>query len=614
MSPHAQSAPRTKKSATHENSVSNGFGNDVSLIQLAHADTVLLQGNNPASSKIDAAVDQHRQQQADEDASSAGEERDFALPPIEVPEDVFSLSCVCDFRQGYNSSTFLFCMLAIAIKWSMLILILFDLLNLDDPYNPLGAPPCVALEVTLGQGVSMCLAATQETNVLTAWSQLAMWPVCWKCDAIVREVTDEQQGQHKKVANAVANFSKFLVTTSRQLMAGLAFLLNAFVLNMQSSTALSLMLNFAALAFLADIPRGAFWVAKNGYISSKIQQDCPLAPHLSGHLQAAAATVMAAPRVAVTEQQQPTSMSNTSPTSVAVKRVLFVLVALLLLACCGVAVHQQRSGKFLCDQLPVQFGDAFRPDLPLRSGVCVQRHLSGVDARHNLIAGHVVHEDVKRTGAFFPCCQTEQAWTFSGPFGFDQLQQFATANNDAAGNSSSKNKNANPCNCWTKSPPTTTCDKLESFVASSSWLVQDFLTNQAPPIDVMKLVCDDCNQAHNANACNGHGACVKNACVCHPGRIGVNCEHQLPCPGGLVLDERSPNFPCVQGGKHLPSTDFSLLVGGKGRRSPATVCHNPVHISSQFPQDQEEPETSGNHSALSTKSCDKFGTQFSKIM
>lgn len=135
-----------------------------------------------------------------------------------LPEDIFSLIYVSE-RHGVS---FFYGLSVYIIQMTLIMLIFFDLLDLDSETNVLKVPPGVNLEVTIAQGISMVLAVATQTNLLTAISRLAM----------------RSSYDHKYVTSQItplATLQDYTLGVILQLISGMIMLVDNFILNMQVS-------------------------------------------------------------------------------------------------------------------------------------------------------------------------------------------------------------------------------------------------------------------------------------------------------------------------------------------------------------------------------------------
>jgi len=434
-----------------------------------------------------------------------------------LPEDIYSLI----YTSEYHSWAFFYGLLVFGVQITIILMILNDLVDLSDSNNPLQVAPGVSLEVTIAQAISTVLAVVTQTNLLTALSR----------------ASEGYDPDINMAVNPSCTWRKFTLTVRLQFLVGILYLADSFILNMQSASVLELMMNFAALAFISDIQDLAFWLAHHGFLSETIQNET----------------------YQVEKYEIPVQHVKRK---VAKKRLLFGIICTILLSLYSVVVHQQRSGKFLCKKIFVQFGDAYRPELPYFSG----EYLQG----SHLVNGRVVYVDPKgRSKARFAYCNKEHAWTFSGGL------YPATIDPDAG--VLEFKETSDPCEYWVKSTETRTYDITET----TSWMIFKFVTKETLPLESFTLNCNDCD-SHGSTSCSGHGACVNNQCVCNPGRSGHSCEYWKHC-SNLELDERTLPFPYSNAGVFRPSNSYELLLekdaASENSTRPVLVYNKPVYFA-----------------------------------
>jgi hypothetical protein len=457
-----------------------------------------------------------------------------------LPEDVYSLLTVSrPFSPGFFYSLFV-----IGIQYLLMLLVLLDLLDTDysfqilDKHNPTGVPKGVPAAVTVAQGVSMFLSVSTETNFLMALNKLTG---SHDIPALLRANPD--------IDTSLGSWTvKYWIAILLQLCIGIGMLTLGFILNMAATTVLDLMLNVAGLAIISELQDLFFGLAKEGYLSSWVQEETAL----------------------VTNFEIPKEMrqfQKHNPAARHWKQFIFVASFLGLLASYSVVVKRQRSGEFLCQSFFVQFGDAFRPELPSFSGEYRQTG--------KRVGGRVVYEDdtAKKSGARFWYCEAEQSWTFSGG------KFYLEFGNGPGSEIYSLNDDDDPCETyWAKSQPTETYAITET--TSEPWMILDYYTNRTLPIDFMTLFCLDC--VVGGRTCSNHGVCRNSRCECDFGRFGLDCEYALPCTS-LELDRRTEPFPAVlrddQGRRSIPSTSFNLLRDDEG--IPVVVYNKPVYVTTE---------------------------------
>jgi hypothetical protein len=132
---------------------------------------------------------------------------------------------------------------------------MLDIVDTPQSGNPLRLPPMVALTVTIAQGVTIFLIPAFMSDLIEAVLKLQ--------DGYYPEVLEKHPG---------ATYSTWLFSCSCQATAGILLLVTIFILTMQVDSVLSIMLNFAALHFMAEIDDLGFQIAKMGFVRRRLQE------------------------------------------------------------------------------------------------------------------------------------------------------------------------------------------------------------------------------------------------------------------------------------------------------------------------------------------------------
>lgn len=422
-------------------------------------------------------------QDAAEDTSSRSSGNRSDIIECELTEDVYSLV----YTASYASPAFSFAIFVFLFQMTIVALVLWDLLDHSNRgSNPLNVPPGNSPQVQAAMALALLLAVATQDDLIVAVAML-------------------HQGYSKRVLerNPSATHFKWLLSCLGQFVAGASLLLTIFILIVQSSTVIGMMLNFAALSFIADIDDVAFSLAKNGFVSDTLERE-------ANH---------------VTELKIPSRQK-----SKLLRRIMFLAVCAGLMAGYGVIIHQQRLGKFLCQSIFLQLGDGFYPVAPFFSGI--------YDQTDKLINGRVTYIDRHSKKAMLGYCDDDNAWTLTV---WDE-------------NSEPENIE-NPCYWFAKSPETETFDITTT--SDSSWLVDPDGTRTAP-LQAFVLTCADCGSSSSkSGSCGGHGQCVDNKCTCEQGSYGINCEFAEPCTK-LAVDARTNVFDFGL------SNEYELLLDDSG--------------------------------------------------
>lgn len=242
------------------------------------------------------------------------------------------------------------------------LLALSDLVDFTTTLNPFRAPPDVTLAVRTAGFLTLLLAVIFFRDLLDAFERL-------------------HEGYDRESALAQcphATFCKWLLAYALQLINGLIFLVLIFILNVQSTTVVGMLLNFAALGFITEIDDFAFELALRGYFSDSLQQTCE-------H---------------VTKHKTPD-----------MKGPLLRKIALFFFSCAVwgpyfYVVARSQRGDYVCTRIEAQFGDSFYPELQQSSGA----YFVDFTYREN---DRLLYQD-EATGIFsiFRYCFSEKAWVF----------------------------------------------------------------------------------------------------------------------------------------------------------------------------------------------------------
>lgn len=393
--------------------------------------------------------------------SKRGDDHHLEQEPI-FGEDAYSLIGTSPIF----SQSAAFAWFVIVLQGGMLLVTLLDLIDLDEEaysingvVNRMQIPAGASIYVTVSQFLGLLLTVlvmAAEGDLVLGASQLI-------------------KGYHKRLQekNPNVTYGKWLFTGIFQAFMGSLLLLNSFILSMRSTTVIDLALNLTALHFLQEFDEKAFEIAtETGLLGDVIKEECEKVQEL---------------------------VHYTTPKKrrryIVWKRIIIGLMSIGLLAPYFVVLSWQNNGRFLCDTLYIQFGDAFFPEMAHYSGLFYHQGFKLGDRKD----GRVYYVDSTETFKM-GYCQSEQGWTIS------RLED-------------------STCEYLFKSPETDTYDVIQ--VANLDWVVSTRTSG-----DVMatwfKVKCNDCSE----DTCNSeYGYCNEEGteCLCKEGRFGVNCEHKEHC-------------------------------------------------------------------------------------
>eukprot|EP00529_Nitzschia_sp_RCC80_P015139 CAMPEP_0113482624 /NCGR_PEP_ID=MMETSP0014_2-20120614/23016_1 /TAXON_ID=2857 /ORGANISM="Nitzschia sp." /LENGTH=701 /DNA_ID=CAMNT_0000376149 /DNA_START=27 /DNA_END=2132 /DNA_ORIENTATION=+ /assembly_acc=CAM_ASM_000159 len=339
---------------------------------------------------------------------------------------------------------------------------------------------------------------------------------------------------------------KWILAYTLQLFSGMLFLCVVFILNCQSSTVLSMLLNFAAMQFVTEIDDVAFSLAERGYFSMSLKKSCD----------------------DVTKMKTP---DNAGPWF---RRIALLLFMVAVVTGYSVVYRNQEQGLYSCNVFDVQFGDEAWSWLPLYSG----RFNNWINPKRESNRWVYVDE-ISQSASTFMYCRETQSWVF-GIFSGDP--NYGESETDHYYDEICEQK------LWfLSSPQTNSFDAL--FGSASGWLTttEDQSNALLFPVDYLSMRCVDCN----SNTCNEQGgSCqsdldisAKPVCVCNEGFYGSQCQfdNSTICPS-LTFDATSSPFAI--GDAQFPSS-YNLVVDENG--DPITYFDKTV-FAYVYPEDDPE--------------------------
>lgn len=347
------------------------------------------------------------------DALGDDAEKDYDKPYEEemhtpFAENIYTLFYMCAFR----SYAFWYAIFVYCIQIATISLTMANVIDIGSTNNPLAIPPMVDLVVTCTQAITLMLSLAYQSDLIEALLKLQ--------DGFYEEVLLEHPG---------ATFATWLFSCLAQLAAGLLLLLTIFILTMQVDNVLSIMTNFAALHFMAEIDDIGFAMAKLGFVRTQLQREAE----------------------AVVNYEVPLRRQRNIT-----RRILYCIALLGIYTGYGILKRRQLQGYYLQSHIYVQFGDAHDPTIPYYSGIFASK--DGYSQNHR------IYHDVETNTMSLAYCNNEGSWTFS--------------------------KESDPCQFFAKSVSTGTFDVTS--IPDSDWKVID-ANNKLQPFDTFSLVGRDCD-------------------------------------------------------------------------------------------------------------------------
>ncbi|CAB9513574.1 unknown protein [Seminavis robusta] len=422
-------------------------------------------------------------------------------------ESTYSLFYLC----SADSFAFWYAVFVYVIQITTILLTLIDIIDWSG--NGLDMPPNVDLIVTIAQGVALFQALAFQSDFLEVVAKFK--------DGFHPEVLEKHPG---------ATYATWLLSCIAQLFAGLLLLLTIYILTMQVDSVLGIMLNFAALHFMADIDNVAFDLAKAGFMGNSLQS--------------------AANDVVNFQVCKPAGEQGLLQRSW--KAGIFLLILVVMVAGWITIVVFRTSGKYMCNTVIVNMGDNFVPSLGAFNGIYDLDFStgSGLEWRAEYVERRSVVIDTPGRGVF-GYCNDINAWTFRVQPKDDQ---------DDSG----------PCDWIARSSETDTYDITET--GRIQWFVRDE-TNREVVLEPFSLFCFDCSNedAEGSDDCGGKGTCSNAVCDCDDGWYGLRCEFVHPC-SSIDLDARTDEFASTRDwARGYQSNDL-------GNGMLVEAYHRPVYI------------------------------------
>ncbi|CAB9516183.1 expressed unknown protein [Seminavis robusta] len=390
-------------------------------------------------------------------------------------QSTYSLIYLCSI----DSPAFWYAAFVYFLQITTILLTMIDVIDWDG----LNLPPMVDLSVTIAQGVTLFQAIAFQSDLIEVVMKFK--------DGFHPEALEKHPG---------ASYATWLVSCIAQLIAGLLLLVTIFILILQVDSVLDIMLNFAALEFMADIDDVAFSLAKSGFLGGSIQR---------------AATGVTNFKV----RKRPSSDQGFRQRSW--KSGVFLLIIVVLVSAWATIVAFRSSGQYLCSTIMVNMGDDFVPSLGTFNGLydLDPSALSGLEWRAEYVERRSIEIDTPGRG-IFGYCSDIKAWTFRVE-------------------SSGSNEKGDPCNWISRSAETDTFDISET--ATIQWFVRDDTLREVV-LEPFILFCFDCSNAEEGSGdCGGKGICTNAVCDCEDGWYGLRCEFVSPCTG-ITVDARTEKF------------------------------------------------------------------------
>eukprot|EP00984_Skeletonema_dohrnii_P011557 scaffold4626_cov110-Skeletonema_dohrnii-CCMP3373.AAC.4 len=254
-----------------------------------------------------------------------------------LSEDTFSFLIICSH---IRSRAFFLAILVFSFQITIYALLAYDIIG--NPFNPNRSNP-LPVNVTMPVRIAEVLAIV--VAIITQ-------------DDVRKAVNLHREGFNPNLKQAFpgASEAKWGASILLRAFEGLFGMLLTFLLIMQSSTVIDLLLNFLAIEFVSQLDDVVFVLTREGFLGRTLQKE--------------------AKKVSNTFYDV-SHLSEESTRDAAFRKYFTVAYCvvffLIFFSSWGVIVHCQNSGVYLCHAIFAQFGDEVVPMLGASTGVFYQR-------------------------------------------------------------------------------------------------------------------------------------------------------------------------------------------------------------------------------------------------
>ncbi len=468
-----------------------------------------------------------------------------------LPKDTFTFliiySRVCSGAFGLATSVFL---LQIAIY----IVLAVDITDLYFGYNRLHFPANVETSVRIAEALAGVVAViTQDdtrkaVNLLregfdpssSSYLDLGLGS-CFKC-LCFNNINQDLKHAFPGITRTKWGLSIFL-----RFFEGAFGLFLTFLLIMQSTTVIELLLNFTAMEFVSRLDDVVFVLTKEGFFGMGLQMEAKK----------------------VLNTSYPSRLHSKSKC-----KFYFLFWLGFFFGMYGWIVWKQERGHYFCHNIFAQFGDEVMPILGTLSGLFHQRQRGDAYCHYGGRVSFFRHG--KDGEALLAYCEGDERWTISLP----SVNVIPTKDG--------KKCEDNPCNkydpCNWIAASSVTKDFNVLTTANSEWIVRAG-PKRFYSLSQHFLACHDC--IYTEDFCGEKeqfGECDANrweeqwnsTCECNTGHYGFQCEYQ-PCQH-LEISQRGKSFEKQDG--------FSSFASKYYRLEGVKAYNRPIYTSASLDEDQ----------------------------
>ena len=289
-----------------------------------------------------------------------------------LPEDTFSFLITANVC----SIPFFTGMVVFFLKTAIFVLFTINIIDRTKTFNKLGIPVAVDFSVSFSQFLTLLLSVFSKNDLVGAFT------------TYLRGYNDNIRTQFSEVGAGGGQGWQWGMSLLLAILDGIFGLAVTFLLIVTSSTVLDVLLNFAAVEFVAEIDETAFTLAEMGFISPENRTEAKL--------------------IKETKYTPNQHYRSDHPCIRIFKAgVVFFVLLVGLIFWISILIHQL-YGTYSAQKILVQFDDQIRPVLGAHSG------FYSLDASPSWNpASRFKYKEVRAGGGQFAYCQSRQEWRFA---------------------------------------------------------------------------------------------------------------------------------------------------------------------------------------------------------
>lgn len=281
-----------------------------------------------------------------------------------LTEDTFSFVIYCHVQ----SRAFILATLVFSLQIAIFIILAVDIIDVSNKKNPLALPANVETPVRITELIAIVIAIITQDDVRKAVN-------------LLREGFDTDLPKAFQGATVV----KWILSIILRASQGCFGLFVTFLLIMQSSTVLELLLNFSAMEFVTLLDDVVFSLTSEGFLGKVLKEEAKRLSNTFYHVSHHAA-------------------ESDSRTAKFFTAAYFVVLFTIMYSGWGIIFAKQARGAYLCDEIFVQFGDELLPLLGTLTGLLHRRKLT--------FGGRLSYRDDRDGGPLLAYCLEDKVRTY----------------------------------------------------------------------------------------------------------------------------------------------------------------------------------------------------------